>query len=81
MSTTQLILGDCTKYITSIPDSVFMISDPPYNQGYHYGSYHDKLDNQIYSDMLRKIFGNRKSVVILYPEAMMQIFGGGLYDV
>ncbi len=63
-----------------IPDNVFIVSDPPYNQGYHYNQYHDRMGKDEYASMLRTIFGRRKSVVIHYPEEMMQIFGGGHFD-
>lgn len=59
-----------------IPNDVFVFSDPPYNQGYHYNSYHDKMGKDEYSNMLRTVFLGRKSVVIHYPEEMMMILGG-----
>lgn len=74
---TQLIHGDCLEEMKNIPDDVFIFSDPPYNQGYHYNSYHDKMGNDEYANMLRSVFGGRKSIVIHYPEEMMMIFGGG----
>lgn len=77
----KLIHGDCLKEMKKIPENVYIISDPPYNQGYHYNSYHDRMGVDEYAAMLRKIFGDRKSVVIHYPEEMMQIFGGGQFDI
>ncbi len=76
----ELIHGDCLEEMKKIPDNVFIFSDPPYNQGYHYNSYHDKMGDDEYATMLRTVFGNRKSAVIHYPEEMMQIFGGGQFD-
>lgn len=77
---TQLIHGNCVDVISTIPDDVFFISDPPYNQGYHYNSYHDRMGRDEYATLLRTVFGSRKSVVIHYPEEMMQIMGGGQFD-
>jgi len=73
----KLIHGDCLEEMKNIPDDVFIISDPPYNQKYHYNSYKDNLDQDEYANMLRTVFGNRKSVLIHYPEEMMMICGGG----
>jgi len=72
----KLIHGDCLEEMKKIPDDVFVLSDPPYNQGYHYNNYHDKMGSDEYADMLREVFGKRKSVMIHYPEEMMQIMGG-----
>lgn len=76
----QLIHGDCIDEMRNIDGNVFIISDPPYNQGYHYNSYHDRMGKDEYASMLRVVFGGKKAVVIHYPEEMMQIFGGGLFD-
>jgi len=76
----ELIHGDCLEEMKKIPDDVFIMSDPPYNQGYHYNSYHDKMGDDEYATMLRTVFGKRKSVVIHYPEEMTQILGGGQFD-
>ena len=73
----ELIHGDCLDEIKNLPSDVFIMSDPPYNQGYHYNTYSDKLGKDEYANLLRGVFGNRKSVVIHYPEEMMMILGGG----
>lgn len=72
--TIELINDNCLNF--DIPSECFVISDPPYNQGYHYNTYGDNMNKDEYADMLRAVFGNHKSVVIHYPEEMMQIFGG-----
>ena len=71
----ELIHGDCLEEMKKIPDDVFVFSDPPYNQGYHYNSYHDRMGEDEYANMLRSIFFHRKSIVIHYPEEMMMILG------
>ena len=80
MRNIELIHGNCLDAISSISEEVFIMSDPPYNQGYHYNSYEDRMGDDEYANMLRTVFGNRKSVVIHYPEEMMQIMGGGQFD-
>jgi site-specific DNA-methyltransferase (adenine-specific) len=73
----KLIHGDCLEEMKKIPDDAYIISDPPYNQGYHYNTYHDRMENDEYAKMIRDVFGGRKSVLIHYPEEMMMICGGG----
>ena len=69
----QIICGDCLDYIEKIPSDAFFISDPPYNQSYHYDNYSDNLDDQEYRDLLFNIFEGRKSVIIHYPEETINI--------
>lgn len=73
----DLIHGNCLEEMKKVPKSAFVFSDPPYNQGYHYNSYHDKMGGDEYANMIRAIFKGRKSAVIHYPEEMMMIMGGG----
>lgn len=73
---TSLILGNCLDEMWKIPKDVFIFSDPPYNQGYHYNLYHDKIEEDKYAEMLRTVFLGRKSIVIHYPEEMINILGG-----
>lgn len=60
-----------------MPSDAFFISDPPYNQKYHYGSYKDDLGYLEYVALLKDAFKGKKSVVILYPEETINILGGG----
>lgn len=71
----KLIHGNCLEHIKNIPENVFLFSDPPYNQGYHYNSYKDNLGEDEYTTLLRTVFVGRKSIIIHYPEEMMQVFG------
>ena len=73
----KIIHGDFRENLDKIKETDFIITDPPYNQGYHYSSYKDKMGKDEYADMLRSLFKGRKSVVIHYPEEMMMILGGG----
>lgn len=68
-----VIQGDCIEVDIPTGDNVFVVSDPPYNQAYHYAGYEDKLDEQDYRDLLYGAFEGRKSVVIHYPEETIRI--------
>lgn len=69
----KLILGDFREHLPLFTEDVFVISDPPYNQKYHYDGYHDNLDIDEYGEMLRLAFDHTKSVVIHYPEETINI--------
>lgn len=56
-----------------IPEGAFVVSDPPYNQGYHYTQYQDNLKEQEYYDLMNNAFCGRKSVIIHYPEETINI--------
>jgi DNA modification methylase len=62
-----------------IPDNAFVISDPPYNQKYHYLEYGDNLDIQEYGQMLSDAFGGYSSVIISYPEETINIISKAMY--
>jgi len=53
-----------------IPEGL-VITDPPYNQGYHYNQYGDKLSEKDYIDLLSKI--PLPCVIIHYPEETINI--------
>jgi DNA modification methylase len=49
-----------------------VITDPPYNVGYHYEGYHDALKDEEYQELLRQTL-SPPSVVIHYPEDMFLV--------
>jgi DNA modification methylase len=53
-----------------IPEGL-VITDPPYNQGYHYNQYMDKLSDDDYIELLSKI--PLPCVIIHYPEETINI--------
>lgn len=50
-----------------------IVTDPPFNIGYHYSSYGDKLDNDEYLEMIGTLVMGRKSVIVHYPERLYDI--------
>jgi len=50
-----------------------IVTDPPFNVGYHYGKYNDNLPEEDYYNLLEDVFCNYPFVVIHYPEAIYKI--------
>lgn len=59
------IIKDCRAPI--------IVSDPPFNIGYKYGSYKDRMPEAEYYEMLGLFFGEYPSVVIHYPEQLYKL--------
>lgn len=64
---------NCLNLINELPQNAFYISDPPYNRKYHYDEYKDNLKESEYKQLLFNIFGNKKSIIIHYPEDTINI--------
>lgn len=73
----MVLIGDARELIKDVPQDAFVISDPPYDQGYHYATYKDNMGLEAYSEMLLSVFAGRKSVIIHYPEETIALMGGG----
>lgn len=68
-----IIHDDFRNHLSLFTDDAFVISDPPYNQGYHYSEYDDDMELDEYGEMMRLAFADQKSVVIHYPEETINI--------
>lgn len=81
----NLINGDSTTEILDVVKSLgdrksVIVTDPPFNVGYHYDGYADNMDEGEYYEMLAKMFALSPFVVIHYPEAIYKIaFQTGLF--
>lgn len=67
--------GDCREVLKNEGldlSSVVVVTDPPFNIGYHYGSYKDRMADKEYTDMMVG-FAKSQSVIIHYPEALYKI--------
>lgn len=81
MSATQEIrFGDCIDLIHGGIDRMIykgllpvIVTDPPFNIGYHYNKYHDRMPESDYYDWLAEITCKTSSVVILYPESLHKL--------
>lgn len=70
----QLINGDCREILKKIDlEKAIIVSDPPFNIGYHYETYKDRLNDDEYIAMLKEVFEGKKSVVIHYPESLYKM--------
>lgn len=76
MTRIELILGDALEEITKIKlkeKKFIVVTDPPFNIGYHYNNYKDTMDSEEYYEMLASLFQYSPFVVIHYPEEIYKI--------
>lgn len=76
----KLYCGDCRTVISAEGidlSKVVVVTDPPFNIGYHYKSYKDRMAQREYVDMMIGFIKN-PSVIIHYPESLyeMAVMGG-----
>ena len=69
--------GDCREVLPMLLIPGIIITDPPYNIGYHYDSYKDSLSEKEYCALISNAIlissGRMPCVVIHYPEDMFWI--------
>ncbi len=63
--------GDCREILSRLPRGV-VVTDPPYNIGYHYAGYEDRMDEEGYWEMLGEMC-RTPSVVLHYPEELFRL--------
>ena len=72
----KVILGNALEELVKISVSKLkfvVVTDPPFNVGYHYNSYRDNMDSEDYYEMLSSVFQYSPFVVIHYPEEIYKI--------
>jgi DNA modification methylase len=73
----ELIQDNCLEIIKGIDKSkkICIVTDPPFNVGYHYNTYKDKMDEKEYYKMLSKVlyFNRNPFVVVHYPECLYRV--------
>lgn len=57
--------------VSSYKNRILTITDPPYNQGYRYNEYKDRLNEKDYMELLSYI--NTPCVIIHYPEETINL--------
>lgn len=68
-----VINDDFRNHLDLFKGNSYVISDPPYNQKYHYSEYGDDLALEEYGEMMRLAFSDNPSVVISYPEQTINV--------
>lgn len=71
----QLYNGNCMDVLKqiNIPDNAIIVTDPPFNIGYHYNQYKDNMDDDKYYSMLTDLLNIVPCVFIHYPEALYKL--------
>ena len=74
----ELINDDCRNVLSDILEkykdrNVIIVSDPPFNTGYRYKNYKDKMKEKDYIDFMSDIFSRCPSVIVHYPEMLFKI--------
>jgi site-specific DNA-methyltransferase (adenine-specific) len=67
----KTILGNNIEELQKLEldySKVIFVTDPPFNVGYHYNSYSDKMKEADYFKYLAELFKGSKHVIIHYPE-------------
>lgn len=64
---------DCFEGILKIKEDYCIITDPPFNVGYNYNEYKDKLPEDIFYERLSNLIRDKKAVVIMYPEMLHKL--------
>lgn len=75
LKTNEVYLGNAVELVEHLPKDaeICIVTDPPFNIGYHYNEYKDNLSEEDYYNNLLKIFKGRKFVVIHYAEALHKL--------
>ena len=63
---------NCDEMLIALKDAI-IVTDPPFNIGYHYNEYDDNMDENEYYDWLASKFKHMPSVIIHYPEQLYKL--------
>jgi len=73
----KLYNGDCLEVMDRLIEQGVtvgaIITDPPFNIGYKYNSYKDRLKEDEYYNLLVKIINNKPTVIIHYAEQLHKL--------
>lgn len=74
----QLLEGDCSQILKTLQvHNPCIVTDPPFNIGYHYKSYTDNMPEDVYYDWLDTVFTSLGEglplVCVHYPEALYKL--------
>lgn len=76
----MILCGDCMQLIDSAIQSMkdagvqpVIVTDPPFNIGYHYKAYKDKMPEEEYLRWVAEVTSKTPSVIVHYPETLHKI--------
>ena len=72
----SIFCGDCNLLLKDIIEqskNPIIVTDPPFNIGYHYNEYDDNMPEEEYYAWLSNIFQLAPSVIIHYPENLYRL--------
>lgn len=72
----ELLHGDCSLLLPEVlkrAENPVIITDPPFNVGYHYGQYKDNKKEDEYYEWLEVLLKNCPFVVIHYTESLFRL--------
>lgn len=72
----SIFWGDCNLLLKNIikqSKKPIIVTDPPFNIGYHYNEYSDNMPEEEYFKWLSDIFSLAPSVIIHYPEDLYKL--------
>lgn len=66
---------NCLDFLSknNIPQNSIIVTDPPFNIGYHYNEYKDRMRVDSYYEMLAGLLDIAPCVFIHYPEALYEL--------
>lgn len=76
MAKVELYNNDCREVIENLKreyKDLCIVTDPPFNVGYHYNTYRDNLSEKDYLEFVGGVIANVPSVIIHYPEMLYKI--------
>ena len=74
MSNWEIVNGDCTLLIDKyINKNTIIVTDPPFNIGYHYKGYNDNKNDIEYLSIISNILKKAPTVLVHYPEDIVKI--------
>lgn len=72
----KVFLGNAFEEIEAIvgcSENPVIVTDPPFNTGYKYGRYKDRMPEEEYYEKMAWMFSLCPSVIVHYPEAMHRL--------
>lgn len=74
MSEWQIVEANCIDVIDEyIDENTIIVTDPPFNIGYHYSGFKDKINSNEYLDLVGGVLDKTPSVLVHYPEDVVRI--------